>query len=88
LCTRGKGAVTGRHEAAAERSDMIKVKTFSTPIKIFATVRELQELDAQVTAFLGNEGADTVFSVSDSTTAGENGETIGLIRAVAYRVPD
>ena len=67
---------------------MIKVRTFATPIKIFATVRELQELDAQVTTFLRDEGADKVYSVSDSTTAGENGETIGLIRAVAYRVPD
>jgi hypothetical protein len=26
--------------------------------------------------------------MSDCTTAGENGETIGLVRAVAYRVPD
>ena len=67
---------------------MIKVRTFSTPIKIFATVRELQELDAQVTAFLRDERADKVFSVSDTTTAGENGETIGLIRTVAYRVAD
>jgi hypothetical protein len=65
---------------------MIKVKTFTTPIKIFATVREIQELDEQVTTFLNEEGADKVFSVSDSTTAGENGETIGLIRTVAYRV--
>ena len=27
---------------------MIKVKTFATPIKIFATMRELHDLDAQV----------------------------------------
>jgi hypothetical protein len=67
---------------------MIKVKTFATPIKMFATMRELNELDAQVSAFLHEEGADKVFSMSDSTTVGENSETIGLIRAVAYRVPD
>ncbi len=67
---------------------MIKVRTFATPIKIFATMRELNELDAQVAGFLKDEGADKVFSMSDSTTVGENGETIGLIRAVAYRVPD
>jgi len=67
---------------------MIKVRTFMTPIKIFATSRELQDLDAQVTAFLNDEKADKVYSVSDSTTAGENGETIGLIRAVAYRVAE
>ena len=67
---------------------MIKVRTFATPIKIFATMRELHDLDAQVATFLAEEGADKVFSMSDSTTVGENGETIGLIRAVAYRVPD
>ena len=67
---------------------MIKLRTFATPIKIFATMRELEDLDAQVQAFLHDEGADKVYSVSDSTTVGENGETIGLIRAVAYRVPD
>jgi hypothetical protein len=65
---------------------MIKVKTFTTPIKIFATVRELQELDEQVSAYLNDEGAQAVFSVSDTTTAGDNGETIGLIRTVAYSV--
>jgi hypothetical protein len=65
---------------------MIKVKTFMTPIKIFATVRELQTLDDKVTAYLNDEGADTVFSVSDTATAGGDGETIGLIRTVAYRV--
>ena len=73
-------------EAQREGSLMIKVKTFTTPIKIFATVREIQELDDQVTAFLNDERADKVYSVSDTTTAGENGETIGLIRTVAYRV--
>ena len=67
---------------------MIKVRTFMTPIKIFATSRELQDLDAQVSAFLNEEKADKVYSVSDATTAGENGETIGLIRSVAYRVAE
>ena len=67
---------------------MIKLRTFATPIKIFATMRELHDLDAQVQAFLQEEGADKVYSVSDSTTVGDNGETIGLMRAVAYRVPD
>ena len=67
---------------------MIKVKTFATPIKIFATMRELHDLDAEVQKFLQEEGADKVFSMTDTTTVGENGETIGLVRAVAYRVPD
>ena len=67
---------------------MIKVRTFTTPIKIFATQRELQELDDRVSAFLNEERADKIYSVSDTTTAGENGETIGLIRTVAYKVDD
>jgi hypothetical protein len=67
---------------------MIKVRTFATPIKIFATIRELQELDEQVAKFLNEEGARKVYSMSDSTTAGENGETIGLIRSVVYRTHD
>jgi hypothetical protein len=65
---------------------MIKVRTFATPIKIFATVRELEELDRAVTAFLTGESATTVLALSDATTSGENGETIGLIRAVVYEV--
>ena len=63
---------------------MIKVKSFTTPIKIFATIRELTELDDAVGTFLADEGATAVYSVSDSTTAGDTGETIGLIRVVAY----
>jgi len=67
---------------------MIKVKTFATPIKIFAAHRELEELDEQVSAFLNDENVDKIYSVSDTTTAGENGETIGLIRTVAYKIDD
>ena len=63
---------------------MIKVRSFTTPIKIFATIRELTELDEQVSAFLADEGATAVYAVSDATTAGDTGETIGLIRVVAY----
>jgi hypothetical protein len=63
---------------------MIKVKSFTTPIKIFATNRELTELDEAVGKLLADEKATTVYSVSDSTTAGDTGETIGLIRVVAY----
>jgi hypothetical protein len=71
-----------------EGNVMIRVKTFTTPIKIFATQRELQELDDRVSAFLNEQSAAEVYSVSDTATAGENGETIGLIRTVAYNVDD
>jgi ABC-type branched-subunit amino acid transport system ATPase component len=67
---------------------MFKVKTFTTPIQMFATVRELQELDERVTAFLNDENVDAVYSVSDAATVGEKGETIGLIRTVAYSTAD
>ena len=67
---------------------MIKVKTFTTSIQMFATVRELQDLDERVTAFLNDENVDAVYSVSDATTVGEKGETIGLIRTVAYSTVD
>jgi hypothetical protein len=63
---------------------MIKVHTFTTVIKIFATVRELHDLDEAVTTFLREEGATTVLALSDSTTSGDTGETIGLIRTVVY----
>jgi hypothetical protein len=63
---------------------MIKVKTFMTPIKIFATPRELADLDAAVTDFLAAEKATTVFAVCDAPTTGEGGETIGVIRCVTY----
>jgi hypothetical protein len=76
------------HEAAGTtdhgRTTMIKVKTFATPIKIFATIRELEELDRAVTGFLVKEKASTVLALSDATTTGENGETIGLIRSIVY----
>jgi hypothetical protein len=88
---RGKAADTGGRSvqvpAITSREDtMIKVKTFATPIQIFATIKELQELDERVTQFLNDENAGTVYSVSDTTTTGDKGETIGLIRTVAYSV--
>lgn len=65
---------------------MIKVKTFATPIRIFEAARELEGLDAQIAGFLADEKATAVYSVSDATTAGDGGETIGLVRVVAYEV--
>src|SRR5450756_2344655 len=56
---------TGRRRrpaVAAEGNIMIKVRTFTTPIKIFATQRELQELDDHVSAFLNEESATMVYS--------------------------
>jgi hypothetical protein len=82
------GAGMQQAQAPPERSTMIKVKTFATPIKIFAAARELSELDAQTAAFLAEEKVTEVYAMSDTTTAGDNGETIGLIRSIVYGVED
>jgi hypothetical protein len=67
---------------------MIKVKTFATPIRIFETVRELDELDTRVADFLNAEEAEAVYGISDTTTTGSDGETIGLVRTVVYEVEE
>ena len=63
---------------------MVKVKTFSTPLKIFETVRELDTLDAQVNKFISESRVKSVVSVSDTCTTDASGATIGIVRVVAY----
>jgi hypothetical protein len=63
---------------------MISVKTFTTEIKPFYTMRELESLDEQVNRFLADKGINKVASVSDTCTTDDSGATIGLIRVVAY----
>jgi len=63
---------------------MIKVKTFTVPLKIFQVRGKLQELDEEVNAFLIKEKAQSVAAVSDTHTTDDAGATIGLIRVVAY----
>jgi len=60
----------------------MKIKTFTQSLKIFHTKKEIETLDAQVNEFLAT-GSRRLISVSDTTTAGE-GDTIGIIRVVAY----
>jgi hypothetical protein len=62
---------------------MVKVKTFTSEIKIFHTVRELEQLDKKVNQFLEDQKA-RVISVSDACTTDDTGATIGIIRIVAY----
>lgn len=66
---------------------MIKVKTFTTGIKIFETARELADLDEQVTKFMAECGGKLI-SVSDTTTTDDTGATMGIIRVVACELPD
>ncbi|HUJ90645.1 MAG TPA: hypothetical protein VLX12_10645 [Syntrophorhabdales bacterium] len=63
---------------------MAKVKTFTMPLKIFETVRELKALDEQVNKFIKGKGVKKVISASDTCTTDANGATIGIIRVVIY----
>lgn len=63
---------------------MIKVKTFTSQLKIFHTRNELLELDQVVNDFIASTGVRKVISVSDTVTSGEGGGAIGIIRVVTY----
>ena len=63
---------------------MIKVKTFTSALKIFHAKNELEKLDNMVNQFLQENGVKKVISVSDACTTDDKGSTIGLIRVIAY----
>ena len=63
---------------------MIKVKTFTSTLKIFHAKNELEKLDQQVNQFIQNEAVKKVISISDAATTDDKGATIGLIRVIAY----
>jgi len=63
---------------------MIKVKTFTSPLKVFHTKQELGQMDEQVNTFIAETAGRRVISVSDTCTTDDNGATIGIIRVVAY----
>ena len=63
---------------------MIKVKSFATELKIFHTMKELENLDQQVNQFINENDISKIISVSDTCTTDDTGATIGLIRVVAY----
>ena len=62
----------------------MKVKTFTTELKPFHTVRELQSLDEQVNTYLSENNITALISVSDTCTTDDSGATIGLIRVISY----
>ena len=66
---------------------MIRVKTFTSQLKIFHTRNELLELDEAVNDFVASRGIRKVVSVSDAVTTGVKGEAIGVIRVVTYEEP-
>jgi hypothetical protein len=61
-----------------------KVKTFTTELKIFQTMKELEALDTQVNQFISENRVKRVISVSDTATTDSSGATIGLIRVLTY----
>jgi hypothetical protein len=63
---------------------MTKVKTFTSPLKVFQTKEELDALDSAVNAFLRESPARRAVSVSDACTSDNSGATIGIIRVVTY----
>ena len=61
-----------------------KVRTFTTELRIFKTVKELENLDDQVNRFIAENGVKKVISVSDTATSDNTGATIGLVRVLTY----
>ena len=67
----------------AIKESKVKVKTFTSELKALHTMRALENLDIQVNTFLRENSVKKVMSVSDTCTSGD-GETIGIIRVLAY----
>jgi hypothetical protein len=63
---------------------MVKVKSFTSEIKVFQTMRELTQIDEQVNRFIDEQRIKKVISVSDCCTTDTSGSTIGIIRVVSY----
>lgn len=64
---------------------MMKVKTFSIPLKIFHAKNELDELDNMVNRFVEEKSVKKIISVNDACTTDDKGATIGIIRVLAYK---
>ena len=62
----------------------LKVKSFGMEIRPLKTMKELEQLDAMVNEFVARNGIRKLISVSDSSTTDDKGETIGLVRVIAY----
>jgi hypothetical protein len=62
----------------------VKVKSFGMAIRPLKTMQELKQLDDMVNEFIAGNGIKRVISVSDSSTTDDKGETIGLVRIIAY----
>ena len=63
---------------------MAKVKTFTSPMKIFQAKAEIESLDNMVNQFINENNVKSIISVSDACTTDDTGATIGIIRVLAY----
>ena len=63
-----------------------RVKTFTTEVKIFQAMKELEALDEKVNRFIIENRVKKVLSVSDTATTDNTGATIGLIRVLTYKI--
>jgi hypothetical protein len=63
---------------------MVKVKTFSSELKVFHTMTELAQLDESVNRFIQENKVKKALSVSDTCTTDDTGATMGIIRVIAY----
>ena len=63
---------------------MIKVKTFTSQLRIFQGTHELSDLDRAVNDFISSGDIKNVISVSDAVTPGIRGEAAGIIRVLTY----
>jgi hypothetical protein len=61
-----------------------KVKSFGMEIRPMKTMQELQQLDEMVNSFVAANHVKKLISVSDAPATDDTGETIGLIRVIAY----
>lgn len=66
---------------------MIKVRTFTSQLKIFHMMQEISDLDDQVNDFISSNQIRNVISTSDALTTGGDGETVGIIRVLTYQEP-
>jgi hypothetical protein len=63
---------------------MVKVKTFTSPLKVFHVKEELENLDRLVNRFIEENNVQRVVSISDTTTTDDTGASIGIIRVLAF----
>ena len=62
----------------------IKVKSFGMELRPLKTMQELAILDEMVNSFIAAHAIRNVIAVSDAPTTDDTGETIGLVRVIAY----